>query len=61
MEQCMLNEDHITKVIMSKADIGARGPDGIGNFILKAADKDGIKLIKHIVQNYITTKKVFDS
>jgi hypothetical protein len=61
MEQYMLNEDHITEVIMSRADIGACGPDGIGNSILKAAGKDGIKFMKHIVQGCISTGRIFDS
>jgi hypothetical protein len=61
MEQFMLDEDNITKVIMSRPDIGACGPDGIGNFILKAAGKDGIKFMKHIIQGCISTGKVFDS
>jgi hypothetical protein len=61
MEQYMPNEHHITEVIMSRADIGACGPDGIGNSILKAAGKDGIKFMKYIVQGGISTGKVFDS
>jgi hypothetical protein len=61
MEQFMLTEDNITKVVMSRPDIGACSPDGIGNFVLKAAGKDGIKFMKHAVQGCISTGKVFDS
>jgi hypothetical protein len=61
MEQYMLNEDRVTEVIMSRADIGACSPDGIGNSILKAAGKDGIKFMKYLVQGCISTGKVFDS
>jgi hypothetical protein len=61
MEEFMLNETNIRKVIMSRADIGACGPDGIGNFILKAGGKDGIQFMKYIINGCISFGKIFDS
>jgi hypothetical protein len=61
MKEFMLNEKHIREVINSRSDIGACGPDGISNVILKAAGKEGIRFMKNIIQGCITYGRVLES
>jgi hypothetical protein len=61
MKEFMLNEKNITEVISSRSDIGACGPDGINNLILKSAGKEGIRFMKNIIQGCITCGRVMES
>jgi hypothetical protein len=61
MEEFMLNEKNISEVIRSRADIGACGPDGINNSILKAVGVEGIHFLKLLTQACITCGRVFES
>jgi hypothetical protein len=61
MKEFMLNEKNITEVIMSRSDIGACGPDGINNLILKAAGKEGIRFMKNIIQGCTTCGRIMES
>jgi hypothetical protein len=61
MEEYMLNEKNISEVIRSRPDIGACGPNGIGNCILKAASKEGIRFMRNIIQGCLSFGKIMTS
>jgi hypothetical protein len=61
MKEFMLNEKNINDVIKSRSDIGAFGPDGIGNTIVKAAGEEGIRFMKNIIQGCITYGRIMES
>jgi hypothetical protein len=61
MEEFMLNDKNIKDVINSRSDIGACGPDGINNTILKLAGKEGIRFMKNLIKGCITYGRIFDS
>jgi hypothetical protein len=61
MKEFMLNEKNIREVIISRSDIGACGPDGISNVILKVAWKERIRFMKNIIQECITCGSIFES
>jgi hypothetical protein len=46
MEEFMMDESNIKKVINSRQDLSACGPDGISYRILKSAGEEGVKYMK---------------
>jgi hypothetical protein len=61
MKEFMLDAEKIKQVIQSRSDIGACGPDGINNRILKAAGEEGVRFMKNIIQGCLTIGKVMTS